>query len=115
MKKEMCSPFLNVSLKTNPVILDDFLCLTEVLFLFFAVTDSSHFKDDDSLLYQFKIDFRRELTLLDLVIPPESESDEEVPTPFILPPFPLPSFYYTHLHLYPQGLSVLTCNFFCRL
>ena len=42
-----------------------------------AVTDSQHFKDDD-YLYQFKINFDRDLCLLDLVIPPEPESDEDV-------------------------------------
>ena len=43
-----------------------------------SVSDSSHFKDDDQMLYEFKINFRRQLALLDLVIPPEPDSEEEV-------------------------------------
>ena len=40
------------------------------------MTDSQHFKDE-SFLYQFKIDYSRELTVMDLIIPPEESEDRD--------------------------------------
>ena len=37
--------------------------------LYVSVTDSHHFKDEP-LLYHFNVDYSRELTLMDLVVPP---------------------------------------------
>ena len=39
------------------------------------MTDSYHFKDEDELVYQFKMDFSHKLELMDLILPPHDSPD----------------------------------------